>query len=133
MSGPKIREEISDDGAPNEVLDWERREAPWLHGGPAPATMDYPNDKQRPLFHLLTVKWLHGGPLGMSLTAFLVMVSQRMAPSPTRGSSWRRTPSFAGAAASARARQPAIVEHDATDSPLTHHNQRQTTTIRCLL
>jgi hypothetical protein len=30
---PKVREEIS--GAPSEVLEWGRRKAPWLRGGPA--------------------------------------------------------------------------------------------------
>jgi len=34
-SDPKFREEISDEGAPNETLDRERRMAPWLRGGPA--------------------------------------------------------------------------------------------------
>lgn len=32
-NGPKVCEEIS--GAPSEVLDWGRRKAPWLRGGPA--------------------------------------------------------------------------------------------------
>lgn len=32
---PKVREETSDGGAPNEVLDRDRRKAPWLHARPA--------------------------------------------------------------------------------------------------
>ena len=38
-SDPKLCEEISDGGAPNEILGRERRVAPWLRGGPAPAMM----------------------------------------------------------------------------------------------
>ncbi|UKA60518.1 hypothetical protein [Arthrobacter sp. FW306-2-2C-D06B] len=34
-NNPKIREEISDEGAPTEVLDWVRRVAAWLRAGPA--------------------------------------------------------------------------------------------------
>lgn len=96
MSGSKIRKDISDDGAPNEVLDLERREAPWLHGGPAQRRWTIRMTSNGPFFHLLTVMWPHGGTLRMSVTAFLMTVSQRMAPKPDERPFVEKDSSFAG-------------------------------------